>query len=153
MAKPLRDPQPSSTVLRWFDGTAAARALAAPETPANVPPEPTREPNQETADNRDLPTRKRLFMLTASTSLTVDRLVNLYRTSTCTSLNAIHVLRAVLIAVDHAFESLEREGRGMGKTKLPSNARACVHQRERFERQLAAAIVAGLRAAAMMRPD
>lgn len=151
MAKPLSRPQPSSTVTRFFDGSAVARALAVPDMPApEHPDEASRVPAAASRAPIDAATCKRQLVLTESTAQTLDRLVDLYRNSTGTRLNMSHVMRALLLGVEHAFDSVEREARGLAKTKLPSNARDRIREREQFERRLARAFVAGMRATSMM---
>jgi hypothetical protein len=154
MAKPLSRPQPSSTVARLFDGSAAARALAVPDVPA--PEHPDATPQVQSAPSLvsiDAPTCNRNLLLTKCTAQTLDRLVTLYRSATGTRLTTSHVMRALLLGVEHAFDSLEREARGVAKTKLPSNARERIREREEFERRLAAAFVTGMRATSMMPRD
>lgn len=175
MAKPLREPPPTSSVARLLDIEAASRALAPtqpavlqPTEPANrdapalsvppprqpeallghhVPPAnfPSAAPTGEPANI------KRELVLSPSTEETFSRLVELYRRSTGTRLSSSHVARAMLKGVAACMASLEREADAIGRLRLPGNARGREGERERFEDRIAEAFVNGVRSAAAYR--
>lgn len=173
MPKPLREPPPSSSVMRFFDMGAAARAVAVNAPPlatnSDRAPDNTVAPVAPTATNAPVPSQrevvlapvvqgdhpnvKRELVLTARTDETFTRFVDLYRKSTGTRLTSSHVARALLKALDYCMDTLEREARRIGPLKLPSNARGRELERERFEARIADAIVSGIRAAAAFDPD
>lgn len=157
MARPLRETPPSSAVARLLDANAASRAVAqVPDTPhlaqsGILPiPEPvlTRKLNPE--PNTLV---KREFVLTPETDGILSGLIELYRRSTGARLSGSHLLRSLLVGVEHARPSLEVESRRLGRMKLPGNGRGTEHARMQFERRITAALVAGLRAAATFDPD
>ncbi len=177
MAKPLREPPPSSSVARLLDVEAASRALAPrqpsivqPPGPANqdgAPPPPlTAPPRQPEAlpvqqapaatVASAIPTGepanvKRDLVLSPSTHETLSRLVELYRRSTGTRLNSSHVARAMLKGVAACMASLEQEAAAIGKLRLPGNARGREGEREQFEDRIAESFVNGVRSAAAYR--
>lgn len=176
MAKPLREPPPSSSVARLFDMGAAARAIATPvaEPPPPVPTMPAPAANPEPAPDRPIrsaasvpppqpspapqptgeqPTLKRELVLTPSADQTFARLVELYRRTTGTRLTTSHVARAMLKAVAHCMDEIEREAARIGPLKLPGNARGRELERERFEARIADAFAAGMRASAAFHHD
>ncbi len=174
MAKPLREPPPSSSVARLLDVEAASRALAPaqpaapePSQPANrdapaittpaplarqpevppvhhVPPA-TASPAAPTGEPANI---KRELVLSPSTEETFSRLVELYRRSTGTRLSSSHVARAILKGVAACLPALEREAETIGRLRLPGNARGREGERERFEERIAEAFVNGVRSAA-----
>lgn len=177
MAKPLREPPPSSSVARLLDVEAASRALAPAQptpaqpvepanrdAPANVPyipppqqreppparhvPTPTASPPPATGEPANI---KRELVLSPSTEEAFSRLVELYRRSTGTRLSSSHVARAMLKGVAACMASLEREAEAIGRLRLPGNARGREGERERFEDQIAEAFVNGVRSAAAYR--
>jgi hypothetical protein len=152
MAKPLREPTPSSSVARLFDIGAAARAVSRPETAApNAPAVPTAP--APTFVPATTPNVKRELVLTQDTEETLCELVALYQHATGTKLTVSHVARAMLRGVAHCMESLEREAKYIGRQKLPSNARGKEVDRERFEEHIAMAFVAGIRGAPAFNRD
>lgn len=169
MPKPLREPPPTSSLARLFDGTAASRALTQPppdEHRAQIEPQNGRiqSPDDEVGTMpRAKPSRaalteetsgtKREIVLSMSTDETFTRLIELYRRSTGTRLSGSHVVRAMLRGVSKCFEALEREAADIGRLKLPSNARGREGERNRFEDTIAEAIVNGIRSAAAYRRD
>lgn len=170
MPKALREPPPSSSVARLFDLGAASRAVAAmpPLVEDSQESKPMRAEYRSALEQSDDVSRpriqstaltgepaniKRELVLSPSTDQTFTNLVDLYRRSTGTRLSASHVARAMLTAAAHAVPSLEHEARQIGRLKLPSNARGREGERERFERRLAQAFVAGMRAAAALNSD
>src|SRR6516162_6214973 len=152
MAKPLRQPTPSSAVARLFDMGAAARAIAAMNSPDPVStPQvalvPTPAPSAQSAN------LKREFIFTQSAEDTFSELVSLYQRATGTKLTGSHVARAMLKGVAHCMESLEREAKYIGRLKLPSNARGKEADREQFEERIAMAFIAGIRGAPALSED
>jgi hypothetical protein len=167
MAKPLREPPPSSSVARLLDVEAAARALA-PAEPINrdapvspplapkreeVPPIPAAQalPVQRIAPTGEPANIKRELVLSPSTDETFSKLVELYRRSTGTRLSSSHVARAILKGVAACLPALEREAETIGRLRLPGNARGREGERERFEERIAEAFTNGVRAAAAYR--
>lgn len=156
MARPLRVPQPTSSVARLLDLDAAARAVSSPR--------PSGEPTAPTAlgfplsgllgsgevPNSDTPRTKRELVLTRAADDSFTQLVEVYRRATGTRLTTSHVARAVLKGVAHCFDQLEKHARRMGPLKLPSNAAGRTMERERFEARIADAFIAGIRASSAM---
>jgi len=177
MAKPLREPPPTSSVARLLDVEAASRALAPaqpaapePSKPANLdapaltpstPPLRQSEalpvhhvspPNLSSAAPTGEPANiKRELVLSPSTEETFSRLVELYRRSTGTRLSSSHVARAMLKGVAACMASLEREAEAIGRLRLPGNARGREGEREQFEDRIAESFVNGVRSAAAYR--
>lgn len=162
MAKPLHLTPPTSSVSRLLDASAAMRATApapasggagtpvsgAPTVPMSV---------EATGPARDFSSEvvylKREFVVTLEADEAITRLVEAYRRATRTRMTASHVLRSVALAVERAMPTLEREAQRLGPMRLPSNARSRRAERERFERAIAAAFTAGMRAAAAMEEE
>ena len=90
----------------------------------------------------------REFMLTPRADAVVERLVDVLRRATHTRLTTSHAVRALLKAIDHAMEEIERTARTLPALKLPPNVRGGEVERERFEATLADVIVTAMRAAA-----
>lgn len=156
MARPLRETPPSSAVARLLDVGAAARALAVPpvaasETP-NGPPAASSSPPTEKRGGGASVLVKREFVLSPETDQALCGLVEMFRRTTGARLSGSHVLRALLVGVSHSHATLEMEARRVGALKLPSNARGQDAERVRFERRIAAVLVAGMRAAATLDP-
>lgn len=165
MAKPLRDPSPSSSVARLLDTDAAARAVS-----PGAPPRLTLDLTRECGDPRmELSSRdhsivtpstapldaatliKREFILDATADASLNQLIDLLRNATGARLSGSHVVRAVLHGIAACTESLRREAAEIGRLKLPSNARGRGDERRRFEGTIAAAIINGIRAASALR--
>jgi hypothetical protein len=91
----------------------------------------------------------RQFILTPTTDETLKRLITIYNRASGANLTNSHVLRAILKGVAHAMPELEREAARLRALKRPSNARGKEALREEFEQKLAAAFIAGMRAAAV----
>lgn len=164
MAKPLREPPPSSSVAKLFDMQAAARAVATPP-PMQLAPEAPSERHTEQAPSAsqnferrpqasergttgEQPHIKRELVLTATADQTFSRLVELYRGATASRLTASHVARAMMKGIAHCMDEIEREATKLGPMRLPSNARGREQDRERFEARIADAFVAGIRRSA-----
>jgi hypothetical protein len=154
MAKLLNKPQPTSSVANMLDLGVGAAALAKPTnheptslTPIadHLPPQPaTAEPTGEPANIH------RQFILTNSTDETLKKLVNIYSKATGVDLKGSEIMRAVLIALEHATPELEREATHIGRLKRPKNERGNEGLREQLERRLARAIIAGTRATTVL---
>lgn len=149
MAQPLRQPAPSSAVARLLDPSAAARAVAAQPPSAPVA---AAQPAAERSTVAATPCINRELVLTPAAARALDRLVEVFREATGSRLSTSHAARALLVATAACIEPIEREARRLGALRLPGNARGREGERERFERRLAAAIVAGFRAAAALEP-
>lgn len=173
MAKPLREPPPSSSVAKLFDMEAAARAVAtvpAPPSPEPSLPEISRDSKpvkvellppvtvqpsfvaspQSTGEPANV---DRQFVLTPFTNDAFERLFEVYRHSTRTRLTASHVARALLRGVAHCLDQIEREAKRLGPLKLPSNAKGKEQERDRFEALLADALISGIRRSAAFDPQ
>jgi len=158
MAKPLRQPPPSSSVAGLLDLSSAARAIATqPQqkpSPVNGRTRIQSSPHPETAAHAgETPHVKRQLVLTPSADQAFSSLVNLYQDATGTKLTASHIARAMLRGITHCFDQLERRARKLGVMKLPSNAKGCVLERERFEARIADAFVDGIRASSVINDD
>lgn len=157
MARPLREDPPSSAVARLLDVGAATRALSVtainkPESQIVGNESPAAGPNANVCPAVNTLV-KREFVLTTAADRSFCELVDLVRRATGTRLSASHVLRALALALSHARPSLESEIRRLGSLRLPSNAPGKLTERTRFERRIASALVAGMRAAAALDPD
>lgn len=154
MARPLRETPPSSAVARLLDVGAAARAITAtavtaPETTnVDLRPGPADEPRSGDLTRPALV--KREFVLTPAAERSLLTLIDSIRRATGARVSASHVLRALLVAVEHAGPQIDHEARRLGALKLPSNASGRDSERAAFERRIAAALVAGLRAASAL---
>jgi hypothetical protein len=95
-------------------------------------------------------TLKREVILSAAADEVLSSLIQAFRSTTHTRLSASHVVRAMLMGAGHALPELEREIQRLGPMKLPSNGLGFHRKREQFEGRLAAAFVAGMRAAAVL---
>jgi hypothetical protein len=160
MPKPLNKPQPTSSVANLLEPGVAAAALAptgtlSPTAPRNSPiPNEGQIVGSDQAVAAGVPTGElanitRQFILTSSTDETLKRLLAVYSRASGANLTNSHVLRAILKAVSHAMPELEREATRLRALKRPSNARGKEALREEFEKKLATAFVAGMRAAAV----
>ncbi len=154
MAKPLNKPQPSSSVANMLDIGVGAAALAKPSK---------REPNSPLPIANEIPPQlaavepigesaniHRQFILTRSTDETLKRLVNIYSKATGVDLKGSEVMRAVLIALEHAAPELEREAAHIGRLKRPKNERGNEGLRDQLERRIARALIAGTRATTIL---
>lgn len=155
MPKPLREPQPTSSVARLLDLDAAARAVR--KQPSDT--EPSRQtyhlgPQLAAApispSTGETPRIKRELVLTHSADQAFTRLVEVYHQATGTRLTASHVARAMFKGVAHCMDQLERHAKKNGPLRLPSNARGRELERERFEARIADAFIAGIRASAAL---
>ncbi|HEV2863892.1 MAG TPA: hypothetical protein VGX48_23050 [Pyrinomonadaceae bacterium] len=150
MPKPLDKPQPTSSVANMLDLGVGAAALAKPPRRENVPPTPVAneippqpvptEPPGEPANIH------RQFILTRSADDTLKKLVRIYSRAGGVDLKSSEVMRAVLVALEHAAPELEREAARIGRLKRPKNDRGNEGLRDRLERRIARAIITGLKA-------
>jgi len=127
-----------------------AAALATPSHRENVPPTPVTNdiqtlptPPEPTGDPANI---HRQFILTRSADETLKKLVRIYSRAGGVDLKSSEVMRAVLIALEHAAPELEREATRIGRLKRPKNDRGNEGLRDRLERRIARAIIAGVRA-------
>jgi hypothetical protein len=151
MPKPLDKPQPSSSVANMLDLGVGAAALAKPSRRENVPPTPVANnlpphPAPPAEPPGELANIHRQFILTRSADETLKRLVRIYSRAGGVDLKSSEVMRAVLVALEHASPELEREAARIGKLKRPKNDRGNEGLRDRLERRIARVIIAGLRA-------
>jgi hypothetical protein len=160
MPKPLTKPQPTSSVAKLLEPGVAAAALAPVGAPSHTTQTNGSVPALGQADAGNLmvvtgvPTGEianitRQFILTPTTDETLKRLITIYNRASGANLTNSHVLRAILKGVAHAMPELEREAARLRALKRPSNARGKEALREEFEQKLAAAFIAGMRAAAV----
>lgn len=150
MPKPLDKPQPSSSVANMLDLGVGAAALATPSRREHVPPTPVANdipPQPVPAEPAGEPANiHRQFILTRSADETLKKLVRIYSRAGGVDLKSSEVMRAVLIALEHAAPELEREAARTGRLKRPKNDRGNEGLRDRLERRIARAIIAGVRA-------
>lgn len=151
MAKPLTKPQRQSSVSNMLDISVGAAALSKPSVQESMTPTPiTNEAslfpkrNKTTGEATNI---YRQFIFTGSSDDTLKRLLNIYSKATGLDLKGSEVMRAVLIALDHAAPELEREAARIGRLKRPKNERGNEDLRDQLERRIASAIIAGTRAA------
>ncbi len=150
MAKPLTKPQRQSSVSNMLDLAVGAAALSKPSARESTKPTPianeipqTPRLNTKTGEQTNI---HRQFILTSSTDETLKKIVGIYSRATGTDLKASEIMRAVLIALEHAAPELEREAGHIGRLKRPKNERGNEDLREQLERRIARAIIAGARA-------
>jgi len=150
MPKPLDKPQPTSSVANMLDLGVGAAALAKPPRRENVPPTPLANeipPQPVAAEPPGEPANiHRQFILTRSADETLKKLVRIYSRAGGVDLKSSEVMRAVLVALEHAAPELEREAARIGRLKRPKNDRGNEGLRDRLERRIARAIIAGVRA-------
>jgi hypothetical protein len=150
MPKPLDKPQPTSSVANMLDLGVGAAALAKPSRRENVPPTPVTNdipPQPTPAEPAGEPANiHRQFILTRSADETLKKLVRIYSRAGGVDLKSSEVMRAVLIALEHAAPELEREAARIGRLKRPKNDRGNEGLRDRLERRIARAIIAGTKA-------
>ncbi len=151
MAKPLTKPQRQSSVSNMLDLAVGAAALSKPSARETVAPTPLANeitPLPKHSKTTGEPTNVyRQFILTRSTDETLKRVLSVYSKATGVDLKASEVMRAVLIALEHATPELEREAARIGRLKRPKNERGNEDLRDQLERRIAGAIIAGTRAA------
>ncbi|MDQ3258898.1 MAG: hypothetical protein M3R15_34385 [Acidobacteriota bacterium] len=151
MAKLLTKPQRESSVSNMLDMAVGAAALSTP--PKREPTTPTPIANEilpqpvQNGTTGEPANIHRQFILTGSTDETLKKLVSIYSKATGIDLKASEVMRAVLMALEHATPELEREAAHIGRLKRPKNERGKEALRDQLERRIARAIIAGTRAA------
>jgi len=135
-----------------------AQVIAKPEaavppflpTPIQTSPIPKRANQDEIRPSGEVPDVPRQFTLTTKTDRTLKRLVGTYSEATGMDLKHSELLRALLVAVEHAMPELVREAQGIGPLRRPKNDRGREAEREELERRIAKAFLAGMRAAGLM---
>lgn len=152
MPKPLTKKQPTSSVANMLEpGIGAAAITKPPEQVEPILPTPITNqlppPLISTKPMGEAANVLRQFSLTPSTDRTLKRLVTIYSAATNLDLKASEVLRAVLVALEHAVPELEREAGQIGPLKRPKHERGNEALRDQLERRIARAIIAGTRAA------
>lgn len=158
MPKVLTKPQPTSSVAKMLEPGVGAHVTAKPEAVTQserpLPVQPmalVQKANQdEIQPSGEVPDIPRQFTLTAKTDRTLKRLIATYSEATGMELKHSELLRAVLLAVEHAMPELEREARGIGRLKRPKNDRGREAEREALEQRIAKAFLAAMRATAAM---
>jgi|GEM_PF-2200488 len=158
MPVPLTKPQATSSVANMLERGVGAHVLAKPE--AMTPPNRTTPVHTVTISERanqneirpsgEVPDIPRQFTLTAKTDRILKRLVRTYSEATGMDLKHSELLRAILIAADHAMPEIVREAQGIGPLRRPKNDRGREAEREELERRIAKAFLAGMRAAGMI---
>jgi hypothetical protein len=127
-----------------------AAALAKPPRRENVPPTSVANeipPQPVPAEPPGEPANiHRQFILTRSADDTLKKLVRIYSRAGGVDLKSSEVMRAVLVALEHASPELEREAARIGRLKRPKNDRGNEGLRDRLERRIARSLIAGLRA-------
>ena len=136
-----------------LDLSVGAAALSKPSVRKSTAPTPI------TSETGSVPKRNtttgeptniyRQFILTGSTDETLKKLLSIYSKATGVDLKASEVMRAVLIALEHAVPELEREATRIGRLKRHKNERGNEDLRNQLERRIAGSIIAGTRAAKM----
>lgn len=136
-----------------LDLSVGAAALSKPSVRESTAPTPI------TSETGSVPKRNtttgeptniyRQFILTGSTDETLKKLLSIYSKATGVDLKASEVMRAVLIALEHAVPELEREATRIGRLKRHKNERGNEDLRNQLERRIAGSIIAGTRAAKM----
>jgi hypothetical protein len=126
--------------------------VAVPIAPVPVPttaaPE-TLNLNQ-TRPSGEVPDIPRQFTLTAKTDRTLKRLIAMYSEATGIDLKHSELIRAVLVALEHAMPELTREAHEIGTLRRPKNDRGREAEREELELRIATAFLNGMRAAGVL---
>ena len=107
------------------------------------------ERNRTRGATGELANITRQFIVTESTDEILKHLVQLYSRAVGSQLTNSHVLRAILKGVAHTMPELEREAERLGRIKRPRNVRGKEHERKLFEKRIATAFMAGMRAASV----
>ncbi len=144
MPKPLREPTPSSSLTHILDQATTGQVLRR-ETPDPQPTDQAKKTPKLTGEPVDI---TREFHLTRRAAKTLKRAVDIYGEAIGGSITNSHFLRALLIVVEDAIPHLEEEATKLrlSSLKRPSNAPGFEAEREAFEREMAEAIMTGLRA-------
>jgi len=131
-------------------------AKAQAVTPSNLPtpvqtaPIPEMANQDEIGRSGEVPDIPRQFTLTAKTDRTLKRLIGTYSEATGMDLKHSELLRAILVAVEHAMPELVRDAQGIGFLRRPKNDRGREAEREALEWRVAKAFLSGMRAAGMI---
>lgn len=151
MARPLRENPPTSSITRLLDAAAATRALGIPAStlPVQALHQPEASCPSTTAPFAGPLRRKttRELHLCPESDAALEALIQTLRGATGTRLSASHVARALLRAAAHCLVDIQTAAAELQPQPLPSNAAGYEHERERFEEQLKATMLAGLRGA------
>jgi hypothetical protein len=164
MAKTLNRPQPTSSVASMLQPAIGLALMAKPE-PATTPivpiPTPTM-PDEERPRGGEIrpsgpvtgevPSIARQFTLTPRTNRTLKQLVATYSEAIGLDLKHSELLRAILVAVEHAMPELLREALEIGTLRRPKNDRGREGEREHLERRIARSFLAGMRGSSRL-PD
>lgn len=140
MVRTLKDTPPTSSAARFFESSVAERVLRHAETAALQPP-PARPAGQLSHAYSWV---KREFTLSTDADRAFTQFVSLLRDSTGTRLHNSHAMRALIHAVEPAFEAVRRELLASGPYRLPGNGKGDEGRRCEFERRLSAAIQVAL---------
>ena len=159
MPKELKAKQPSSSIAHLLDPDAvefATEATREKPTPGSVAgtmalpeiPPPAREVHLEpTGEPANI---FRQFKLTATADATFKHLVQAYSEASGRDLSKTEVFRAILHAIEHAMPALVREAKHLDVQPRYARVRGHEMHRDRVERSIGQAFVAGMRAAAAM---
>lgn len=158
MPKPLTKPPATSSVANMLDPGVGAHvtakpmavAPATPPTPVQTNPVPERANQDEIRPSGEVPDIPRQFTLTSRTDRALKRLVSTYTEATGLDLKHSELLRAILVAAEHAMPELTREAQGIGRLRRPKNDRGREAEREELERRIAKAFLSGMRAAGVL---
>lgn len=135
-----------------LDLSVGAAALSKPTVRESTAPTPITSETGSVAKRNNTTTGEptniyRQFILTGSTDETLKRLLSIYSKATGLDLKASEVVRAVLMALEHAVPEIEREAGRIGRLKRHKNERGNEDLRNQLERRIAGSIIAGTRAA------
>lgn len=161
MAKSLTKEQPTSSVANMLDPSVGAAAIKPPEnidlqvlTPITTKlPDPRPAAVSLTERTGEAANVLRQFTLTSSAEETLKNIVDIYSKASGLNLKSSEVLRAILIALEHATPELKRESVHLGRLKRAKHERGNEVLRDALERKIARAIITGMRAANMMTPE
>jgi len=100
----------------------------------------------------ETPKIHREFVLTQAADITMEDAIRVLSQGTGTQPTRSHFLRAVLKAISHALPELEDKAGAIPKLKRPSNwsTKEAAQEREEYERGLARALVAAIKASKQM---
>lgn len=151
MAKPLSRPAPSSSVASMLDPAIGAHALSRPADPvASAPFVVVSAPTPLPRQSRQVPAGEatgvmRQFSLTPTADRTLRRILAAYSQASGVELKQSELLRAVLMAFEQAMPALIQAATTLKPLKRPKNERGTEFLRDALERELAAAILLGMR--------
>lgn len=150
MARPLRDPPPSSSIARLLDAEAAARATSRQEglslsqvaSAGHVDHAQSHPAHADWPDAFQPRRVKREVLLCPETDETLDEVVRILRLNTRSRVTTSHVVRALLRATHRRLEVIRSQASQLGPRRLPSNAPGAEQTRRNFEEALAAIFLA-----------